>query len=189
MAVNQLNVISGVGTLYLAEYGEAFPSEAGDTLDWTGWSDSGYTIDGCTLETSQEFFEVEVDQETAPIRHVLIKNEAKMLVGFAETDAAHLLFSIANSSVDTGTPGRTTLSVGGADFTVWSLGFETVAPGTPANDSWWRLVKVWRAIAAGTFSMAFKKGETTMVNVEFLLEADSTLPSTERLYQIVDRTA
>jgi len=187
MAVNSLNVISGVGTLYLQAAPGTFPAFA-DSIDWTGWGDSGYTIDGVTLECSNEFFEVEVDQETSPIRHVLIKNDAKLMVGFAETDAQHLLYSIANSSLVSG-GGTDTLSVGGALFTVWSLGFETVAPGTPANSSWPRMVKIWRAIAAGTMSMEFKKGATTMVNVEFLLEADSSQVATERLYQIIDKTS
>lgn len=195
MAVNSQNVMSGPGTLHIALYGEAFPITTLSTLSWGGtWSDVGYTVDGVTIEAANEFYAVEVDQEVAPIRHVLTKTGARVMVGMAETDVDHLLWSIANTS-KTVTPaaigqvGLSKLGIGGALFKIWSLGFETVAPGSPVNTPWWRMIQIWRAIAAGAASLPFKKGATTLVNVEFMVEADSTKVAADRIYKIIDMTS
>jgi hypothetical protein len=187
--------MSGPGTLYIAEYGESYPATTGSSLTWGGtWSDVGYTVDGVTVEASNEFYAVEVDQEVAPIRHVLTKTGARVMVGMAETDANHLLWSIANTTLTLTPPavgqvGLDKLGIGGAEFTVWSLGFETVAPGSPVNTPYWRMIQVWRAIAGGAASLPFKKGATTLVNVEFFVQADSSKAATERIYKIIDMTA
>jgi len=195
MSIKQENIVAGIGTLYLAPYGEAYPATTGASLTWgANWKEVGATKGGVEIQITTEFFAIEIDQKNAPIGHEITKQSGKIVAVLAETDIARMTTAIANAKkTDTvGGPAQvalSTLEVGPATpHTVYSLGFETKAPGSPVNTSYWRMFKFWRVIAMGTLGLAYKKGEVTVMNVEFDVEEDSSKDADTSLFAVVDMT-
>lgn len=191
MAVEYTKCMSGVGTLYVAPYGESFPAKTGATLTWAGnWKDIGATKGGVTIEVSTEFFELEADQSLGPIKREISKQTAKVKATMAQSDFDKLKISIPNSSTSTtaagsGTVGYETLKVDSANsLNVYTLGFECKSPKSPTNTYWWEMWQIWRVTAGGAVSLAYKKGEQTVIDVEFTVEEDSTKTLGEKIFRV-----
>jgi hypothetical protein len=196
MSIDQTKIMSGIGKLFIAPYGEAFPAITGATLTWGGnWLDIGATKGGTQLEIGTEAFAIEVDQKLMPVGHELLRQTGRWVVPLAETDIDKIAIAITNSVKSTVAPGvgqvgLSKLGVGPDNpMKIWSLGFEVKAPGSPVNTYYWRMYKIYRAIAMGTVGFAYRRGEVTIMNVEFQLEEDATQGGTKSVCEIVDMTA
>lgn len=66
MNTEPYGVLTGVGEIYVAPLGTAFP--AVDAVPGALWRNLGYTQDGVTIKKTQKINQVMVDQETGPIK-------------------------------------------------------------------------------------------------------------------------
>lgn len=196
MAVEQNKVMMGVGTLYYALYGEAFPAKTGATITpGANWKDVGATKGGAVLETTTEYTPSEIDQALSPIGKNISAQRGQIKVTMAQSDIEKLMLAIPNSvsattAAGAGQVGIKTMKVGPTTaHKVYSMIFVTKSPESPVNSSWWRMFSFWRVTAGGTVGLAYKKGEMTVVDVVFDVEEDTTKTADEALYRLDDMSA
>ena len=65
MALDPVNILIGVGRMYVAPLGTTFPIVTATPA--APWADLGETQDGVTVTPDQEIEEISVDQETGPV--------------------------------------------------------------------------------------------------------------------------
>lgn len=64
--MDPVTVLMGVGKLYVAPVGTAFPEV--NAAPGGSWTNLGYTVDGVTITKGQSIEEVSSDQETGPVK-------------------------------------------------------------------------------------------------------------------------
>lgn len=188
MAGTAGNVIAGSGLLYLAPIGTSLPSLDGSAYPpvWTGWTQIGYTDQGVDLSYEPTFKEIAVDEELGPIKMKLTAEKAFFACVMAEATLENVNKAIAGSGLVVGvanTKHTKTLSVGSAATDVeMMVGFEGLAPSSALD----RVIVATRAKATAKIAMKMQRTDKTVVALEFMCLADSSLPAGQRLFRIVD---
>jgi hypothetical protein len=92
-------ILTGVGELYLAPAGTAFPDV--NATPGASWIDLGNTQDGVTVTADQDITEIRVDQETGPVKAT--RAEENLVIGtkLAAATLENLAYVLGNSVIDT----------------------------------------------------------------------------------------
>jgi len=150
MATVVANVLVGTGTLY-------YHTTPG-TVVGSVTTEFGYTEDGVTIEYTADIADVEVEEETFPIKRVITKEELTITCNLAE----NLLANLENALAGALTGGAGIVDLGGGAMRTMALKFVGV---TVAGAD--RTIYVPYANPVGTVGMAYKKGEKTIIPVSF----------------------
>lgn len=175
MAVNAQNIIVGAGVMYVAPYGTA------DNAVESALYDVGATQGGVELAYEPEFLDIEVDQAFGIIDKRKIRESATLTTQMAEATLNNLLLAwgLPAARLVNGT-----LSFGEAEVTQADARTVYIVGKGPNGQK--RIAKIWKAVARGNASVAFRKDEVTILNVEFEILADTTKPAGQQMGQIVD---
>lgn len=183
-------VIVGPARILVAPTGTALPVFTANPVVWDdAWKESGYTDAGVELQYKPTFKDIEVDEEMAPVKKVLTKEDATITTSLAQATLDNLATAISASKLEkTSASGS---AVGISEFNVGSgapqecmVAMEGLSP-----NGFWRVIIGYRAMAQSAVKMAFKRTDKTSINFELGLLADSTKDAGERLLKIVDMTA
>jgi hypothetical protein len=145
MAKTIANVLVGVATLY-------FKYPVGGT-----YVEVGYTEDGVNLEYNADTADVDVEEETFPIGRVITKERLSVKCNMAEASLINMDKAIAGSSL-----AASTITIGGGVNKEMSI---QIVGTNPAGYA--RTITIALATAVGTVGMPYRKGEKTVVPVEF----------------------
>jgi stage V sporulation protein SpoVS len=183
------NVIAGSGLLRIAPIGTALPSIDGTVYPpvWpAAWVQTGYTDQGIDLSYEPTFKDITVDEELGPIKMKLTAEKAFFSCVMAEATLENINKAIAGSGlvINTATTTHTkTLGVGSAATDIeMMVGFEGLAPSSALD----RVIICTRAKATAKIAMKMQRTDKTVVALEFMCLADSTLPAGSRLFRIID---
>lgn len=150
MATVVANVLVGTGTLYY----HTTPGTAVGSVT----TEFGYTEDGVTLEYTPTVQDIEVEEETFPVKRVLTKEEFTVIVNLAED----LLANIENAMAGALTGGAGIVDLGAGAIRDMALKFVGIAPSGLT-----RTVYIPYAHPVGPVGMAYKKGVKTLVPCQF----------------------
>lgn len=193
---NTGHVLAGVGRLYIAPLGTAWPAITGDSLAWgAGWvhlteeTDGGYELSYKETNTPHK-----IDQQLMPVLHTPDSAEGSVVLALASMDHAKLQYMVSNATLSTvaagsGTVGISKLGIGGSSIKEFQLGIEGLSPDNPAGGVWWELIKIWRAIPSSELKKTYKKGEKQMVQGKWDMLADLTQAATETVCAIIHKNA
>jgi len=105
-------LLTGVGRIYVASVGTAFPVLT--AVPSGSWRDMGETSGGVTVNYGQTLKEIEVDQETGPVKAVRTKEdleiETKLAIGTLENLADALGVTVTDTPPGSGTIGTREIS-------------------------------------------------------------------------------
>jgi len=190
-------IIAGVGNLYIAEIGVAFPVVTEDTLTWgVGWTKMTVaTKGGYALNYKENTTPLTIDQESQPVLYMPANSEGSVEINMAEVDLERLTFLLSNASLvetaaDIGNNvGVRTLSVGGSAIKEFQVGIEGLSSSNPAggDPAWWELIKIWKCIPNSEFKKSYKKEELQMVVGRWEIAADLTKPEGQKAFQIIEK--
>lgn len=103
MAKNTAEILVGPGTLYVADYGEAFPTNA-ETAVAGNWVDVGYTEDGVSLGYSADYSDIEVAEEFEAVDTRLTGREGSLSAELAQFSLENLRLALGGGTI-TAVPG------------------------------------------------------------------------------------
>lgn len=144
------NVLVGTGTLY---YHTTPGTPAVNVV-----TEFGYTEDGVTLEYASTLSDIDVEEETFSINRAITKEEFTITCNLAE----NLLANLQNAMAGALSGGAGVVDLGGGVIQDMALKFEGTSPGGLT-----RTFYVPYAHPVGTVGMAYKKGEKTLIPVQF----------------------
>ncbi len=150
MATVVANVLVGTGTLY---YHTTPGTAVGSVL-----TEFGYTEDGVTIEYTADIADIEVEEETFPIKRVITKEDVMITCNLAE----NLLANLENALAGALTGGAGIVDLGAGAQRTMALKFVGATVGG-AN----RTIYIPYANPIGVVGMAYKKGEKTIMPVSF----------------------
>lgn len=99
MSVQPYEILTGVGKLYIAPTGTAFP--AVNETPGASWRDLGDTQDGVKVKLGEKINEVTVDQETAPIKATRSEESLIIETSLAEATLENLADVLGQTVTDT----------------------------------------------------------------------------------------
>lgn len=183
------NVIVGPARMLIAPTGSTLPTLDGtvEPVVWDpAWIEVGYTEDGTKLAYQPTLKEIMVDEEPAPVKRSLDTEKATISANVAESTLVNLNAAISASTLTSQAADAThaqtkTLKVGGGSLTEVMVGLEGLSP-TGRQ----RIIIGYRAQAQANIQLQFKRNDKTIIPVELSLLADSTKPSGENLFEVVD---
>jgi len=144
------NVLVGTGVLYY----HTTPGTASAAVV----TEFGYTEDGVTIEYNADIADIEVEEETFAINRVITKEEGSITCNLAE----NLLANLENAMAGALTGGAGIIDLGAGAIRDMALRFYGVAPG-----GLHRTIYVPYAHPVGPVGMSYKKGEKTIIPVQF----------------------
>lgn len=170
MAKSVDNLVMGVGSLYVADFGatEPAPTELNTAPLDTDWRDVGYTQDGVTFTFVQEYEELTVDQIVDIPGSRLTRRTATIGTNLAEPTLENL--NLALNGAGTITEGATA-----GDPDEWELNSDQgnvpnyraiMFDGFGPNGNRRRVI-VRRALQTGDVEAAYAKDGQTVFSVEF----------------------
>ena len=162
MAKTTSNVLVGVAILY-------FKYPVGGS-----YVEVGYTKDGVTLEYNADTADIDVEEATFPIKRVITKEKLSVKCNMAESSLINMDKAIAGSVL-----AASTITIGGGLIKEMSI---QIVGTNPAGFA--RTITIPLATAVGSVGMPFKKGEETVVPVEF-----QALKGASDVCTIVDSTS
>jgi hypothetical protein len=193
---NSGHVIAGVGKLYIAPIGTAWPGITGDSLTWgAGWVNLTEETDGgYALSYKESITPHSIDQQLMPVLYTPESAEGSVVVSLASMDHAKLAFMISNANVSavaagSGTVGTSKVGIGGSSIKEFQLGIEGLSAENPAGGTWWEVIKIWRALPSSEIKKSYKKGEKQMIEGKWDILADLTQAATETVCAIIHKTA
>ncbi len=150
MATVVANVLVGTGTLYY----HTTPGTAVGSVT----TEFGYTQDGVTIEYTADVTDIEVEEETFPIKRVITKETVMITCNLSE----NLLANLENAMAGALTGGAGVVDLGAGAMRTMALKFVGAAPaGTD------RTIYIPYANPTGVVGMSYKKGEETIIPVSF----------------------
>lgn len=185
MGVTAANLIAGPGTLYIADFGTTEPADStiSSTLSASGWADVGGTQDGVTLNITQEYFDLEVDQIVDVPSRRQVKRDLRIVTNLAEPTLANLKIALNGGTV-TASASYATYDpddVGASQAPTFRAAiFEGIAPGGLR-----RRVIVRKVLSVEGVEAAYKKGEQTLFPVTL---AANYVTSAIKPFRVVDQT-
>ena len=150
MATVVANVLVGVGTLY-------YHTTAGTAVG-SVTTEFGYTQDGVTIEYTADVVDIEVEEATFPIKRVIQKEEVAITCNLAE----NLLANLENILAGGLTGGAGIVDLGAGAMRTMALKFIGHTIG-----GLHRTIYIPYANPVGAVGMAYKKGEVTILPVQF----------------------
>lgn len=124
-----------------------------------GYTELGYTKDGIDLEYNEDSADIDVDEETFPLKRPIIKERISIKCNLAEASMFNIDKAMGGASLDS--TGKIITLGGGVQKEV-ALRITGTNP-----DGFTRTIHIPLATAVGGVAMPFKKGEMTVVPVEF----------------------
>lgn len=188
-------IIVGPARMLIAPIGTTEPPVNVDPVVWdAAWKEVGYTEDGLQQGYNPTFKDVTVDEEMAPVDSFLNGESATLAVKLAEPTLDNLAYAISACTVSTvaaatDVPGTKKVAFGSGDAKRYMVGFEGLAPAGTLTTKPWRIFVGFIAIAKGNVQLAMKRGDKTIIPVQFTLFADSSKAAGARLGYWVDKTA
>lgn len=162
-------ILSGVGTLYVAPVGTAFPGV--ETTPGASWTELGNTQDGVTVTVGQAIVEIRADQATGPKK--AIRSEESLLVatnlleGTLENLAKVLAQTVTDTAPGSGTIGHRKIGLyRGSAVQTYSLLFKGERM-SAYGETYPAQFEVPVGYFAGDHGLAFKKDAATVIPVEF----------------------
>lgn len=180
--------VAGPITVYTAAASTALPATTvGYSTAWGGtWADLGYTKGGAEFEHSIEWYDVEVDQENAPVTAVPIKESTKAVVRMSEGTLTNLNKSLGIGTLTSGSTEDVFTGGSSTYGTFKAIGINGLAPGTDGATQRYRRAMLHKARPEGA-TVVFKKDEETILEVNFNALIDTTKTAGARLFEYRDR--
>jgi hypothetical protein len=186
------NVLVGSAALYVAPYGTDLPDfEAVDFEIPAEWTAVGFTDDGTELGFSVTVKDIKVDEQRAPIQKIIDEEKGTISAKLAESTLQNLYDAIATATLEAAVPAGPTsvgyqrVTLGGGDLKYVSVMLIGNAPGNGLK----RVIIGYKAISQANVTMAFKRTDKTVMNVEFGLIADTTRQDGDNLAGVWNITA
>lgn len=184
------NVLVGPARLLVAPSGSTLPTWVAGVLTWDPtWLEVGYTDKGTDLAYTPTVTDIDVDEETAPVKKILTKEKAIISCSMAEATLKNISRAISASiftatPAGVGTPGLEEVDVGTGTLQECMVGLEGISP-----KGFERYIVGYRALAQSAVKMAFQRTTKTSIPLELDLLADSSKALGKRLYKMVDKVA
>jgi len=170
MAYTQANVIVGVGSSFKVG---AYGAVEGSAVDL------GATEGGIEISIEREYYEKTVDQSLGILELIKTSEKAKLKVTLAETTLAVIQRAI--DYPDTALVGSTLTFGGNATVTELVIYANVVAPSGGT-----RKYTFYKCVNISAATHAYKKGEKSLVELEFAILQDTTKAANEQVGTIVD---
>jgi hypothetical protein len=180
MPVTSTNLIQGPATLYYAPFGSAEPASIG-TAPAAPYVDLGGTNDGVTLNVSQDWAQLGVDQLVDTPESRRTGRTITIATNLAEATLANWAIALNNSAP---TAGKLTLDEGGPLAFQPAYGaiiLDGIAPG-----GFRRRFVGRKVLSTESVESAYKKDDQTLIPVTFTLHWVS---SSIRLFDVTDATS
>ena len=179
--VKPYEILTGVGELYIAPTGTAFPLV--DAVPGVAWRHLGYTQEGVTVKKSSKIEKVMVDQKTGPVKAARAEEGLTIETQLAELTLENLADYLGNTVTDTAAASGVagTRSVGlysGAVVKTFSLLFR----GVSAYGAYPSQYQVPMCYFDGDTEMKHEKGgknATIKAAFEALIDPDATVEAEE----------
>jgi hypothetical protein len=184
MGFTASNLIMGPGSLYTGTFGALEPT---DTLVNTAppasaWTDIGGTSDGVTLNVTQEYTALNVDQSVDVVERRLTSREVTVATSLAEptlTSLNTVLNNTATSASGSGWSSLTSVSASSATQPTYiALMMDGYAPTQKR-----RRVIVRKALSTGNMEVSYSKDNQTLFPVTWSAHAVS---NSIAMFKIVD---
>ena len=162
-------ILSGVGQLYIAPVGTAFPGVT--ETPGVAWEPTGETQDGVTITVSQTVVEIRSDQATGPKKAIRSEEGFKIATNLLEATLEKLAKIFEQSVTDT-PPGSGTIghrAIGlyrGSAVQTYALLFRGEKM-SPYGETYPGQFEVPVGYFGGDQGLAFKKDAATVIPVEF----------------------
>lgn len=148
-----VDTVEIMGITYTVEPGGTAPAMSLDP----GYTEVGYTEDGVTLEYNADTADIDVEEETLSLDRVITKERLSVKANLAEASLYNLGAAMAGASLS-----GNIITLGGGVIRKVALRITGLSPA-----GYTRGIFIAKATAIGTVGMPFKKGEKTVVPVEF----------------------
>lgn len=192
MAVTALNLLAGPGVLYSGAFGATEPADSAvnTTPSASTWGDVGGTNDGVTVNISQEYFELDVDQVVDVPGRRLSKRDVQVETNLAEPTLLNLALALNEpSSAVTASAAYTTFDPSNTNAatqpTYKALLFDGWAPGASAG-GFNRRVVVRKVLSLEGTEPKYEKAGQTVFKCTF---GAHYVSSSIRPFRIIDQTA
>jgi len=150
MAKTASNVLVGVAELH-------YNPIPGTAVGGAGWIELGYTEDGLTLTYTAETADIEVEEETFPLKRVMTKETLELAANLAEASLLNMSQAMGGGILAGGV-----ITLGGGALK--EIGLKAIGT-SPAGTA--RTVYVPYATATGAMGVPFRKGAKSVVPVAF----------------------
>ena len=141
----------------------------------------GYTEDGCQIDYTPTVQDIMVAEENNPILNILLSEEIKFTLSFAEATIANMDHAMMGGD---GTTVNKQITFGSNTAKFQAILIEGEAPGGYGGI---RRILAQKVGAMGTVSQAYKKGDKVLVPVEFKAFTP-TLGYTLQIYDCLEST-
>lgn len=184
VTVNPLQLLVGVGSLYIAAADTTFPTPdaAPNPAQWTYL---GVTEGGVTVDPTQKLVEIYVDQETGPVKVIREQENLKVSTHLAVFTLENLVFALNNNPVTVtaptggGSPASGFKEIqfyqGGPGVASFSLIFQGASPYLAGFTMRYLIPNCF--FATSSTAKAFKKNALTFIPAEFMALVDYNAPA------------
>lgn len=181
VTVNPLQLMVGVGSLYIGAADAAFPAQ--DTAPPGGtWTYLGVTEGGVTVDPTQKLVEIFVDQETGPIKAIREQENLKLSTHLAVFTLENLVYALNQNVITTTAPTGTTSGMkelqfyqGGPGVAEFALIFQGSSPYLAGFTQRYLIPRTY--FAGASTALAYKKNALTFIPVEFMALVDYNAPA------------
>jgi len=153
MAETVANVIVGTAAL-------SYNPTAGAAVGAAGWVTVGYTEDGVTMTYTADTADIEVEEETFPIRRVITKETVEITCNMAQNSIANL-----NTALAGGVLAGVNITLGAG--VVKPISIKVVGTLLGTGGALNRTVWMPYSQSLGAVGQSYRKGEKTLVPVTF----------------------
>ncbi len=188
MTLNSYNVLTGVGRMYIAPVGTAFPN-VNDNPSNT-WVDLGDTQDGVDVDLNDKIELTHTDQRTGPVKPTRTEETAKIKTKLAEATLENLAnalgVSVTNTDPGSGTIGKREIPLyRGAVVTEYALLFRGGSPYGPYNAQY-QVPRAYFTLDA----LKYEKGKNLALPISIeMLEDLNAATASERFGKLVAQSA
>lgn len=189
MSVTATNLTSGPADLYHDAFGATEPADTAVTSAPAGtWDDAGGTQDGISLKVKQTYTELEVDQIVDVPERRVTKREISVETNLAEPTLENLTVALNGGTTGTGGTGATAHRTFDMDDAISSTQptYRAILLDGWGPGYYRRRIIVRKVLNVKEVGMAYKKGDQTVIPVEF---AAHYVSSSIKAIHIVDDTA
>lgn len=157
MTVSAYNILTGVGTIYIAPVGESFPAVTATPAG--NWRSLGETQDGVEVEFSESVEKIRTDQRTGAVKATRTEEDVMIKTKLAEATLENLGDALGVTLTDTA-PGTGTIGTReiplhrGSTVDEWSILFRGSSPYYSGNAQY----EVPRAIFEKVDAITYEKG-------------------------------
>jgi hypothetical protein len=172
MSVTGTNLIQGPGELYTGDFGAAEPADSAVNTSPSAsvWTDVGATKDGVTLNVTQEYAELEVDQLVDVPERRLTKRDFQVMTNMAEPTLENLALALNGGTVTSSSAYKTydpDDASSATQPTYKALLFRGYAPRTALGATMRRNVIVRKVLSIQGVEAPYKKDDQTLFPVTF----------------------